>query len=849
MQHENEQNILIDQLEDQLIDHPDASTTKQLSESSYDETFQKKLNARADQFYNESKWKQNGNSESGPGEGSGPGGSSYYQFLVTKPYLDYEYSEMGNLKTELGEWFASSDFANSGMYCKPNKDVYEGPVKLNCNIHEDSNELNELLYHILGGDSKADEQLEQIQLHSGALVKDLLVLFSFLEKFFSAIENYKGDTSPSTLCDNYFKILTITYFVVNVGLVGNSATKAELRKSLREVDLLTTLVSAITLWKRDPHPKFRTRNLLLLLWKLLLLEFGDLTELKAVDALLVEKHDIKEKDRKNSLDNRLTCSPLDYFTFRENLIDKYPMFADTFDTQYEQTPDIERNESHQNFMAMNSFSNSLSNLLELPRTNKAHTVLGQLPIQTLHIATPVPSPPSTPSDFMTGGEKIRKLYHVNQGMPFIYPTNGINVVPEAVTEANQLLQDAVYESYSNKRLWTERQRYMSQERGNMDQYGSIVDELDHGDDDSGEIRLLSRVEEFYSKNLTDLHALVEVLVETVKSNKHDFSLRDAEQELDPDLAFSERYAGPDKGARNRVRKLIVEQFEVLRLKETALKASSSIMILLLKWFKASHVLKYYYFSSLLFDEQYLAVFIDFMANSFNNSDLQESEEVTKNMPPYEVLSSQNKLMNPSIDIPELNFFDQWNNLVKEPGKIELINKTPISDLPPTVDENNQNIVHITKYNENFCFILSNLLNVTNKVLIKNISQRIFVLNETKPTDLLKIVLLNYINDSLRLPILKIFKKLIPYQGRKWRALNMDVISQIYLNLKLSLKDNWLSGRDLESDFNNSFDQEIALRSLLQFYNVRRYPEQMESLGYAVSAENIPTVDFEDLFFD
>ena len=69
---------------------------------------------------------------------------------------------------------------------------------------------------------------------------------------------------------------------------------------------------------------------------------------------------------------------------------------------------------------------------------------------------------------------------------------------------------------------------------------------------------------------------------------------------------------------------------------------------------------------------------------------------------------------------------------------------------------------------------------------------------------------------------------------------MDVVSQVYLNLKLSLRDTWLSGRDLENDFNNSFDQEIALRSLLQFYNTRVYPGQMKPLGYTVNQASFPS---------
>lgn len=65
---------------------------------------------------------------------------------------------------------------------------------------------------------------------------------------------------------------------------------------------------------------------------------------------------------------------------------------------------------------------------------------------------------------------------------------------------------------------------------------------------------------------------------------------------------------------------------------------------------------------------------------------------------------------------------------------------------------------------------------------------------------------------------------------------MDLISTIYLNCKLSMKDNWLSGKDLGSEFNNSYDQEIALRALLQFYNIKRYNGEL--LGYKLERDDI-----------
>ncbi len=39
----------------------------------------------------------------------------------------------------------------------------------------------------------------------------------------------------------------------------------------------------------------------------------------------------------------------------------------------------------------------------------------------------------------------------------------------------------------------------------------------------------------------------------------------------------------------------------------------------------------------------------------------------------------------------------------------------------------------------------------------------------------------------------IFKSLIPYLPRKWRAMNMKIISDIYAHVRLDTRDDWLSG--------------------------------------------------------
>lgn len=851
-----DENILIDQLEDQLIDNPDASTTKQLKESSYDETFQKKLNERANQLFNGNKW--------GPGGDDNGDSANVLPLMVRKPLLDYNYADMGSLKQELSEWFTSGDFnviGLSGLRKLGPTSKLDRLMLSELDLTRKAPDLDQLAYCVLGEfgvTASADDQLNRITsnchrvIEAGLHRKAIGLLLKAYDQCVLALEKGSTGTLGGAFASNYLKVLTIVYFLTNVFLT--SSAPEDFKLAVSELNLVSATARFIDKWNQYPNPISRIRNVITLFWKLILADFGDGSQLEKVDKYLVEKNDIKNKDRKNLANNHLTCSPLDYFTFRENLMDKYPMYSSDataiVDTEVSSPDLIGLPEKESGFMAINTYSNSLSNLLEIPRTNKSHTVLGQLPIQTVHIATPVPSPPTTPSEFMSGGEKIRKQYHVNQGVPFVYPAGAQQEVPEAIREALDLMGNAVYESYSVKRMWEERQHFMAQERGIVDQYSEYSADVPEGLDEKilksedpkhqSEINSLRRVECFYESSLVHLHGLVEVLIGVIKSNKFEFNLKNAELEFDPHMSFSNRFGGACNLS-NKVQQVILQLLELEHLKELLLKATSAILIQLMRWFKVSHVLKYQYFSSLLFDQQYFNAFVDLLGCSFNNPELQDSDDFNKGTSPYDILTSQNKLRNPAISIPQFDFFNHCQNSIPPIGPISLINKTPTAQLASVVDENNENIIHIHDFNENFCFILTNLLNVTNKILIKNISQRIFVFNETKSTDLLKVILLNFINDELRFPILKIFKKLIPYQGRKWRALNMDVISLIYLHLKLSLKDNWLSGKDLECDFNNSFNQEIALRSLLQFYNIRKYPQQMLSLGYALTTDSIPQV--------
>ncbi|WLF81453.1 Factor arrest protein 11 [Lodderomyces elongisporus] len=919
--------IQIDQLEDSIIDHPDAETRQELNDTSLDETFQKKLSAKAHEIEMANSGPKNNESNYNDNDMS-------YQFLVTKSHLSYEYKEIEDIEQAISEWFTYSDLKAVGVAAGVlasskvfNNDIDKSLQELNqlnqSGLEDDLDCLKNILYFSFGltngsdpGDRVATKtaQIENIIHHNEYLISQkayeplINMVINFLDKRVKI--DKQGGFEKSNLLSrkesgNYFKLLTLIYFMILVSLKEPGKSSIVFKKFLRESCFMEKILSFIVHWKWFPNNSYRTRYLILIFNKLIFFEFGDSEQIRQCDNYLNAKHNITKNKADIEDKTRLTCSPLDYFAFREDLLDKFPLFdanvggqsrnsnsdgnsndvhAFSSTSNQEELKSIEKQQ--QQFMSINAFSNSLASTLEIPRTNKSHSVLSQLPTQPVHLATPIPSPKLAASDYMTGGEKIRKSYQVNQSMPFIYPVdpNSKYSVPVAMIEADKILQNAVYESYSLKMLWKERDKFMQQERGYESAYGkddnfdleqsAVKPELkantdanadtdantdansDHYEVDSKNVASLQRVEQFYASSLSKLHTFVKVLIEIIKSNRIETNLNFYELELNPSTSYmiNSPVSQSNDNARSKIEMVLMSQLEVLSVKETTCKAVTDILLNLLSWLKRSHILKSYYFSSLLFDQQFFSIALDYIGGSFNNPNNQstappKSDELIE----YEVLINQNRLLNPQIKLPTMNFFNHCLGLRNKSYDYQFINKTFISELPKEIDENNINHVQIRNYNANFAHILSNLLRILNKVVIKNQSQRIFALNDLKPSELFKMILINYDTPAFSKPILKIMKKLVPYQGRKWKNVNMDLISSIYMNCKLSMKDSWLSGRDLESDFNTSYDQEVALRALLQFYNIRRYPSEMEKIGYKLNndAENfdisdIPALNLESI---
>lgn len=291
-------------------------------------------------------------------------------------------------------------------------------------------------------------------------------------------------------------LLTSLYFTVEVGRrqEGQDPQCTLIRDSLVESKpcLLVSIVEIIARLRWDESANIPLTRIILLLWKTLLLVFGGTERLKRAKEVLEPKFKKTEEDSTNRRTPFLTASPLDYQTFRQEITSKYPA--------YNPPPAL---------VPLELDNNSI--LPPLPQhPHKAAAPFcgvgpsvasgnGSILQQSVHIATPAPSPP--PSPIGPGGKAGKKQnYQTNQNFPLMYPplddTSNLiggkgsterqdvlvgkrwegNDVPASIIEAGRLFSTHVKMTRAMQQLWDERENFMKYDRGwNHEQPSRVPD--------------------------------------------------------------------------------------------------------------------------------------------------------------------------------------------------------------------------------------------------------------------------------------------------------------------------------------------------------------------------------------
>ncbi|OJA15285.1 hypothetical protein AZE42_00929 [Rhizopogon vesiculosus] len=464
-------------------------------------------------------------------------------------------------------------------------------------------------------------------------------------------------------------------------------------------------------------------------------------------------------------------------------------------------------------------------------------------------ATPAPSPPPSP-------KPKKQQYQTDQSRPFLFPfsrrtrfgANNDRLVPFAIDEADKLYNRHMYVSLALWQMWRTREECMTAESGLDCMPGSEGDaellKTTSEDPESAEplpdvalldakiaeavaaigdatstsqerkarerkedLMRLKRVEIIYSAVLPVLSGWVLVLLKLLLATVSAGTGQQQVPQSSTSSVFPPGVASPPE--QPPVPPPTLDDLDVTRHREITSKAVSAILLLTLKWFKASHVMKFHHLGQLLLDTNCLLLILKmFGLQEVSSSVVSKADSPDHNFFRYCQIHHAKIAPRPQDDKP------------RAPAHIVLQTKTL-----PNGQRHEEEVEMLTEFSWRNFFSTINFAKIMQK-LSKSRSHRIWMLVQYKSSAVLKRVL-RVSHPLLQLHVLKLIKSQVPFCGRKWRQSNMKVITSIYLNCRPDLRDEWLTGTEVD-DISDAQAQEQALRHLVKYYNNKRYGPQITS---------------------
>ncbi|KAI3596748.1 cell cycle arrest in response to pheromone-related protein [Moniliophthora roreri] len=621
---------------------------------------------------------------------------------------------------------------------------------------------------------------------------------------------------------------------------------------------LFNLVSGL----RDKSAKgYPIKKLLLLLWKSLLACFGGIRDHARVKVLARELAGLPTTpgSQRETTIPIIKSSPLDIEAFRQETSVKYPTFVPppppppdpnapiiikplpsslTSKLAQAYSPIPVRHHYHHD---------DLDNQSGLPSNSGPHP-FAQNPgaggpfRPTVQPPTPAPSPPPPPPN----AKPKKQQYQTDQSRPFLFPFSkaqgkDARLVPFAIDEADKLYNRHMYVSLALSQMWRTREDCMTFESGLEHMPGSegefepstftskdpetaeplpdvaILDAklaeataaLEKAQTPAEKRKLrerredlmrLKRVEQIYSAVLPVLSGWVLVLLKLLLATVSAATNAVPQSAASP---FPPGVASPQE--QPNLPPPTLDEIDVTRHREITSKAVSAILLLVLKWFKVSHVMKFHHLGQLLLDTNCLLLLLKlFGLQEVSTSLVSKADALEHNFFRYCLL---NYSKNPQHMRPEDNLHKAPRHTITKKVKL------------PNGEEHEEEVEMVTDFSWRNFFATINFAKIMQK-LSKNRSHRIWMLVQYKSSAVLK-RMLRVQHPMLQLHLLKLIKSQVPFCGRKWRQSNMKVITAIYLNCRPDLRDEWLTGTEVD-DVTDASAQETALRHLVKFYNNQRY---------------------------
>ncbi|GAA5892539.1 hypothetical protein JCM6882_005642 [Rhodosporidiobolus microsporus] len=345
-----------------------------------------------------------------------------------------------------------------------------------------------------------------------------------------------------------------------------------------------------------------------------------------------------------------------------------------------------------------------------------------------------------------------------------------------------------------------------------------------------DLKRLERVEVLYRSTLPHLQSavivLLKLLLATVTANQNLPAATNVGMNGAGNAEPTSSDPPPD---------LSLEDCDILRHREITSKAVSAILILTLKWFKASHVMKFHYFSQLLVDSNCLLLIL----KMFGLQEVSTLVRIKHDRPDYNFFKFCHDHINPSVSSPRPEdallalpppgarptspsgaASAAGDSSGSSNGNNSASTSSPVGGGPGGGGAAGDDIELVSDYSWRNFFSTINFVHILQK-LTKRKTHRVLLMVQYKSSAILKRIL-KVSHPTLQLYVLKVIKSQVPYCGRKWRQSNMKVITAIYLHCRPDLRDEWLAGVDVDADVEESLPHEQALRSLVRYFNTKHY---------------------------
>ncbi|KAK9478889.1 hypothetical protein V1514DRAFT_330058 [Lipomyces japonicus] len=770
------------------------------------------------------------------------------------PELQYEYSDTDSLQVEVEEWFAYANNlvlaeclveARSPSCSKLLKSWWEMPesdkvryVQVEAGklqSHDDGDEESKRasllrifyvvigLFDQLGSDQVEDEEIMAKQLSSIQDNTKTAWHAGLLPTIYEFIVTTIGSSGSQTRHGKEL-FLALTVFYLLIIFRHENEFVVELDSLLPPV--LPFFISQISRFKiptagaddghdinhnnDDGEEDMPIRNMVQVTWKLVLCLFGDSAAYSAAKQHAWTLAGLPASAAVRKPVDVVTASPLGYEQFRQDVRFRFPGYT---------PPPVPFLQQQQR--------SSITAVTGATSANTSMTSADTLPYSSVHVATPAPSPPPSPPPQSSFKPK-KSIFQPDRTFPFLFPPPPVaqspsvpgtvdtsdhnnkhgaevdtdGVVPVSIREADQIFSKHTRTSLPVVQLWRERDEFMKRERGWVEP--EPAESVDYGHGDSAD--RLRRVERVYGECLPRIQPFVVVLLKLILSTMNDY-----------EPARQRRQSRHGGG--------VISQLEQVREQEILLKSSSGLILQFMRWCKVTHVLKFEYVSQLLYDSNLLPLLMQFFAGQG------EIDRFVMQMPELDefkffsacralavgvdvvrVLPRGDEVVRTDVDNDLLIFQEQQQQYEQDDGHLDDI------------------VMVVTKFSRRNLFTFINFLRTMGKT-VKHKTYRNLMLVQLRCTTVLRKTL-RLSHADARLHALKIMKGVIPFSGRKWRHANMRVITAIYIHCRQELRDGWLQGggTDADGDVDESYAREIALRALVRFYNMRRWPEQAAALS-------------------